>query len=185
MSPSASPSASPANSPNPGASVASFYDLKADAKKGTFDFEVGTLGRVDCAADEDRVAHADISLSRAPSPPREHHSAPVPSQQLKGKVTLIVNTASKCGFTPQYTGLEKLHQQFKDQGLVVLGFPCNQFGGQEPGSEDEIESFCQINHGVTFPLMKKSDVNGEHTSEVYQYVLVRESRAGQGSWGVA
>ena len=78
----------------------------------------------------------------------------------KGKVLLIVNTASKCGFTPQYDGLEDLYQKYKDRGLVIIGFPCDQFGHQEPGTDTEIEEFCRLNHGVTFPLMKKIEVNG-------------------------
>ncbi|MFT5338211.1 MAG: glutathione peroxidase-family protein, partial [Luteibaculaceae bacterium] len=80
--------------------------------------------------------------------------------QLKGKVVLIVNTASKCGFTPQYVGLEELYQKHADQGLVILGFPCNQFGGQEPDSEESIAENCSINFGVTFQLFAKVDVNG-------------------------
>lgn len=79
----------------------------------------------------------------------------------KGKVLLIVNTASKCGFTPQYEGLEALYKTYKDKGLVVLGFPCNQFAGQDPGSDGEIEQFCRLNYGVSFPLFKKGDVRGE------------------------
>jgi glutathione peroxidase len=79
----------------------------------------------------------------------------------EGKVMLIVNTASKCGFTPQLEGLQKLSEEYADQGLVVLGFPCNQFGKQEPGSADAIESFCQINYGVTFPMHAKIEVNGD------------------------
>lgn len=90
--------------------------------------------------------------------------------QYRGKVLLIVNTASKCGFTPQYEGLEYLYQKYKDKGLVVLGFPCNQFANQEPASDDEIASFCELNFGVTFPLMKKIDVNGKEASPVYQYL---------------
>ncbi|KAK4058333.1 Glutathione peroxidase 2 [Microbotryomycetes sp. JL221] len=89
---------------------------------------------------------------------------------LKDKVVLIVNTASKCGFTKQYTGLQKLYDQYKDKGFEIVGFPCNQFGGQEPGTDDEVASFCQLNHGVSFPLMKKSDVNGDHTNEVFKYL---------------
>jgi len=90
--------------------------------------------------------------------------------QLKGKVVLVVNVASNCGFTPQYTGLEGLYKKYKDRDFVILGFPCNQFGGQEPGSDEQITEFCQLNHGVSFPLMKKSDVNGPETNEVYQYL---------------
>ncbi|QIG52812.1 glutathione peroxidase [Altererythrobacter sp. BO-6] len=88
----------------------------------------------------------------------------------KGKVLLVVNTASKCGFTPQYDGLEKLFQQYKDKGFEVLGFPCNQFGAQEPGNADEIEQFCKINFGVTFPLMQKIDVNGPDASPLYDWM---------------
>lgn len=92
---------------------------------------------------------------------------------LKGKlgtVLLVVNTASKCGFTPQYDGLEKLYQQYKDRGFEVLGFPCNQFGAQEPGNAEEIEQFCKINFGVTFPLMAKIDVNGPDASPLYDWM---------------
>jgi len=95
---------------------------------------------------------------------------PISINAYKGKVLLIVNTASECGFTPQYQGLEKLYQQFKDMGVVVLGFPCNQFGHQEPGTEAEIEAFCEKNFGVTFPLFEKIDVNGENTHPLYQYL---------------
>lgn len=87
-----------------------------------------------------------------------------------GKPLLIVNTASGCGFTPQYKGLQALHEQYGGQGLVVLGFPCNQFGGQESGSEDEIASFCELNFGVSFPLMGKIDVNGAAASPLFQWL---------------
>ena len=88
-------------------------------------------------------------------------------KDYKGKVLLVVNTASKCGFTPQYDGLEALYKKYKDQGFVVIGFPCDQFGHQEPGSDAEIEEFCRLNHGVTFPLMAKSDVNGENANAIF------------------
>lgn len=88
----------------------------------------------------------------------------------KDKPILIVNTASKCGLTPQYEGLEALHEQYQDQGLVVLGFPCNQFGRQEPGSESDIEEFCQLNYGVSFPMFAKIDVNGSNTAPIYKYL---------------
>ncbi|MGP4956848.1 glutathione peroxidase [Pseudomonas helleri] len=84
-----------------------------------------------------------------------------------GKAVLVVNTASKCGFTPQYKGLEALWQQYKDQGLVILGFPCNQFGQQEPGDEAEISEFCEVNFGVTFPLFKKVEVNGNNAHPLF------------------
>jgi len=90
--------------------------------------------------------------------------------QFKDKVLLIVNTASKCGFTPQYKGLEAVYKKMHSRGLDVLGFPCNQFGAQEPGSEDEIESFCEINYGVTFPLFAKVDVNGDNATPLFQYL---------------
>lgn len=89
---------------------------------------------------------------------------------FKGKVVLVVNTATKCGLTPQFDGLEQLHQKYKDKGLVVLGFPCNQFKNQEPETNDTIEEVCRINHGVTFQLTKKVDVNGENTHPVYKYL---------------
>ncbi len=88
----------------------------------------------------------------------------------KGKVLLIVNTASKCGFTPQFEGLEALYQQYKDQGLVVIGFPCNQFGAQEPGTHDEIGAFCQKNYGVGFPMMAKVDVNGRNAHPIFAWL---------------
>ena len=87
-----------------------------------------------------------------------------------GKVLLVVNTASKCGFTPQYDGLEKLYEQYKDRGFEVLGFPCNQFGAQEPGDADEIAEFCKVNFGVTFPLMAKIDVNGDGASPLFDWM---------------
>jgi glutathione peroxidase len=95
---------------------------------------------------------------------------PVSLAQFKGKPLLIVNTASACGFTPQFGGLEKLHKTYGERGLVVLGFPCNQFGSQDPGSNDEIASFCQLNYGVTFPMMEKVNVNGEEAHPLYQWL---------------
>jgi glutathione peroxidase len=94
--------------------------------------------------------------------------APADLAQYKGKVLLIVNTASACGFTPQYKGLEQVYQQFRDQGAVVLGFPCNQFGGQESGTEAEIGAFCEKNYGVTFPLFAKVDVNGDGAHPLFR-----------------
>jgi len=89
-----------------------------------------------------------------------------------GKVVLIVNTASKCGFTPQYEGLEKLYKEYKDKGFVILGFPCNQFGNQEPGSAEEISKFCTLNYSVDFPMFMKIDVNGEKADPLYKYLKV-------------
>lgn len=100
-----------------------------------------------------------------------------------GTVLLVVNTASKCGFTPQYDGLEKLYQQFKDKGFEILGFPCNQFGAQEPGSADEIAEFCKVNFGVTFPLMAKIDVNGPGASPLYDW-MKSEAKGLMGSTSV-
>jgi glutathione peroxidase len=94
----------------------------------------------------------------------------VPLDQYKGKPLLIVNTASACGFTPQFAGLEELHKTYGDKGLVVLGFPCNQFGSQDKGSNDEIAEFCQLNYGVSFPMMAKIDVNGSGAHPLYQWL---------------
>jgi glutathione peroxidase len=90
--------------------------------------------------------------------------------EYEGKLVLVVNTASKCGFTKQYAGLEKLYLDYKDRGLVILAFPCNQFGGQEPGEAEEIKTFCQINFGVTFPLFQKIKVNGKEAHPLFQYL---------------
>ncbi|MEY5048455.1 MAG: hypothetical protein RLZZ175_1814 [Bacteroidota bacterium] len=89
---------------------------------------------------------------------------------FKNKVVIVVNTASKCGLTPQYEGLEALYKKYKDKGLVILGFPCNQFGNQEPGNTNEIESFCQINYGVSFPIFEKIDVNGDNAHPIFVYL---------------
>lgn len=95
---------------------------------------------------------------------------PVALDRYRGKALLIVNTASACGFTPQYQGLEELQRRYADQGLVVLGFPCNQFGRQEPGSEAEIGAFCEKNYGVTFPLFAKIDVNGDDAHPLFRFL---------------
>ncbi len=95
---------------------------------------------------------------------------PVDLASYRGHVLLVVNTASQCGYTPQYEGLEKLYRMYADQGLVVLGFPCNQFGAQEPGSAGEIETFCEKNYGVSFPLFAKIDVNGPAADPLYVYL---------------
>jgi glutathione peroxidase len=100
-----------------------------------------------------------------------------------GTVLLVVNTASKCGFTPQYDGLEKLYQQFADKGFEVLGFPCNQFGAQEPGNADEIAEFCKVNFGVTFPLMAKVDVNGDAASPLFDW-MKKEAKGLMGSTSI-
>lgn len=94
----------------------------------------------------------------------------VSMSEYKGKVVLIVNTASKCGFTKQYEGLEELYEKYKDQGFVILGFPCNQFGAQEPGGNEEIKNFCTSTFSVTFPMMSKIDVNGENADPLYKFL---------------
>lgn len=99
---------------------------------------------------------------------------PVTLDAYKGKVALMVNVASKCGLTPQYEGLEKLYEKFQDKGFVVLGFPCNQFLEQEPGSESEIQEFCSLNYGVKFPLFSKIDVNGPNTHPLYQFLRAQQ-----------
>ncbi|MDP9605510.1 glutathione peroxidase [Variovorax sp. NFACC27] len=95
---------------------------------------------------------------------------PVKLSTFKGKVLLIVNTASNCGFTPQFAGLEALHEKYADKGLAVLGFPSNQFGGQDPGTNEEIGAFCTKNYGVSFPMMEKIDVNGSNAAPLYQWL---------------
>jgi glutathione peroxidase len=99
-----------------------------------------------------------------------------PLSAYSGKVALVVNTASQCGFTPQFEGLEQLHQQYADRGFVVLGFPCNQFGGQEPWDEEAIGSFCRRNYGVSFPMFARVDVNGEHAHPLFRWL--RQERGG-------
>lgn len=103
-----------------------------------------------------------------------------PLSEYSGKVLLIVNTASKCGFTPQFEGLEKVFEKYKAQGLMVLGFPCNQFGSQDPGANSEIGEFCQRNYGVSFPMFAKIDVNGAKAHPLYQY-LTKEAKGLLGS----
>ncbi|KAJ6138346.1 hypothetical protein N7471_004832 [Penicillium samsonianum] len=105
--------------------------------------------------------------------PVDKKGAPFPLSSLNGKVVLVVNTASKCGFTPQFEGLEKLYQNLKTQypdDFTVIGFPCNQFGSQDPGSDDDIQSFCQLNYGVTFPVLGKLDVNGANAAPVWTFL---------------
>lgn len=101
--------------------------------------------------------------------------------QYKGKVLIIANTASQCGLTPQYGELEKLYEKYKDQGLEILGFPCNQFGAQEPGSSEEAESFCKVNFGVTFPVFSKVEVNGEGADPLFEYLREQQPGVGEDS----
>jgi len=102
--------------------------------------------------------------------PKTIDGAPQSLDAYKGKTLLVVNVASKCGFTPQYAGLESTYRKFKDKGLVVLGFPCDQFGHQEPGDESEIKQFCSLKYDVTFPMFAKIDVNGANTAPLYRYL---------------
>lgn len=101
---------------------------------------------------------------------RQINGQSVPLSEFTGKVMLIVNTASQCGFTPQFGGLEELHKTYAGKGLAVLGFPCNQFGSQDPGSDSEIAEFCQVNYGVSFPMMSKIDVNGPTAHPLYKWL---------------
>ncbi len=110
---------------------------------------------------------------------------PVKLEQYKGKVLLIVNTASKCGFTGQYDGLQKLYETYQDKGFVILGFPSNDFMGQEPGTHDEIQSFCKLNYGVTFPLFEKTGVKGKGQHALYAYLTSKQTNpefSGKISW---
>ena len=98
---------------------------------------------------------------------------PYPLSQHKGKVILIVNVASKCGYTNQYKGLEELYKKYVEKGLMILGFPCNQFGAQEPGTDEEIQTFCKLTYDVTFPILAKIDVNGEKADPLYKFLKVQ------------
>lgn len=128
-----------------------------------------------------------LVLSPNPSPSfydlsfNDIQGKPQKMDQFKGKVVLVVNTASQCGFTSQYAGLQKLYSEFKDKGFVVLGFPSNQFGGQEPGSDQEIRMFCEQNYKVSFPLFSKSDVKGEGKNPIFQF-LVENQKAKEPGW---
>lgn len=108
---------------------------------------------------------------------RDSFGDDIPFSTYEGKVLLIVNTASKCGFTPQFQGLQALYDEYQEKGLDILGFPCNQFAGQDPGTNEEIRSFCQINYGVTFPIFEKIKVNGKDAAPLYQYLKKQKSGA--------
>lgn len=114
---------------------------------------------------------------------RQIDGKPVPLSRFKGKVLLIVNTASKCGFTPQFEGLETLYEKYATKGLAVLGFPSNQFGSQDPGTNEEIGAFCVQNYGVSFPMMEKIDVNGSNAAPLYKW-LVKEAPGFLGSTAI-
>ncbi|WLT31675.1 glutathione peroxidase [Geothrix sp. PMB-07] len=131
---------------------------------------VGTLPSL--AAERNPMSLHEITLNTLDGKPQSLAA-------YKGKVVLAVNVASECGFTPQYAGLQKLYSELKDKGLVILGFPCNQFGGQEPGTAAQIETFCQKNYGVTFPLFEKLEVKGPHQAPVYAFLTAKN---GEPSW---
>jgi glutathione peroxidase len=105
---------------------------------------------------------------------------PAPLAEYRGKVVLIVNVASKCGYTPQYTGLEKIYEKYKDQGFVILGFPANNFGGQEPGTNEEIKTFCSSKYQVTFPMYSKVSVKGADSTPLYQFLTDKQSNPATG-----
>jgi glutathione peroxidase len=115
---------------------------------------------------------ASLSLTRL-------DGTPFPTSELTGKAVLFVNVASKCGLTPQYEALQALYTAKKDQGLVIVGVPSNQFGAQEPGTKEEIATFCKVNYGVTFPLLEKQDVNGPSRSPLYQWLVASEAGGGK------
>jgi glutathione peroxidase len=130
----------------------------------------------------DLIASLPLHFQSTPPPitanlPTTEKGQPVPLETYKGKVILIVNTASKCGFTPQYEGLEALYKKLSTthpNQFVILGFPCNQFGSQEPGTDDDIQSFCQINYGVSFPIMGKTDVNGDKANPLFEWLKAEQ-----------
>ncbi len=115
--------------------------------------------------------------------PADRSGKPRSLEDYEGQVLLIVNTASKCGFTPQFAGLEELFEEYKDRGLTILGFPCNQFGAQDPGSNEEIQEFCQLNYGVSFPMFGKLEVNGPNADPLFKY-LKKEARGSLGSTSI-
>jgi glutathione peroxidase len=103
-------------------------------------------------------------------------SKEIPIESYKGQIILVVNTASKCGFAPQYKGLQKIYEKYKDKNFVILAFPCNQFGGQEPGNNKEIKEFCSLNYGVTFPMFSRAEVNGKNAHPFFKYLKKKITR---------
>ncbi len=137
------------------------------------------------------LATVDVSMAEDKAPPAlafkmdSLEGKPVELKQYAGKVVMVVNVASECGLTPQYTDLQAVFSKYKDKGLVVLGFPCNQFGGQEPGSSKEISEFCTKNYGVTFDMFSKVDVNGANACDLYKYLTTQDTKpqgSGKISW---
>lgn len=125
------------------------------------------------------LALTGLTLAGPPAPLTQLDGKPLDPAVTAGKVVLYVNVASQCGNTPQYAGLQKVYDTYKERGLVIIGVPCNQFGGQEPGAPAEIQSFCKLNYGVSFPLLNKQDVNGPGRSELYRSLV--SSPAGGGA----
>ncbi len=144
-----------------------FFPIKGPIMKLTVHLALilGIATAMSYAADPDAASHPIFGQKM-----KSLAGETVDLSKYRGKVLLIVNTASRCGATPQYADLQKLHETYKDQGLVVLGFPCNQFGAQEPGTADEIAQFCEKNYGVTFDMFAKIDVNGEDAASLYKYL---------------
>jgi glutathione peroxidase len=146
---------------------------------------VSRLGSIPLDADQDHSTaspRGGFPVNEPSQPAIYEFSAPLPDGrarslgEFRGQVLLVVNTASKCGFTPQYAGLEELYRAYKHRGFAVLGFPCNQFGAQEPGSPAEIGAFCEKNYGVSFPIFAKIDVNGQHAHPLYNFL--KQSKPG-------
>jgi glutathione peroxidase len=139
-----------------------------------------TLIAAGCARGVDAAPPAAGASAAAPTAPRtltRLDGSPLPAEALQGKAVLYVNVASECGYTGQYAGLQALSERFAARGLVVVGVPCNQFGGQEPGSAEQIQSFCKLNYGVDFPLLEKQDVNGAGRSALYQWLVAADPTA--------
>lgn len=141
-----------------------------------------TLGAVITMAIAMNDAHADEPKSAFDFEMKSLGGESVDLEKYKGKVVLVANTASRCGATPQYADLQALYEKYKDDGLVILGFPCNQFGGQEPGTSEQISSFCQVNYGVTFPMFSKVDVNGADEAPLFSYLKSTAEDSGDVSW---
>jgi len=125
---------------------------------------------------------ADAPKSALDFEMKDIHGKPVPLSTYKGEVLLVVNVASRCGYTPQYKELQAIYKKYADQGFKVIGFPCNQFGGQEPGTEKDILSFCTDNYDVSFPMMSKIDVKGGEQAPLYRYLTANETHGGEVKW---
>ena len=137
-----------------------------------------------------KIKHSEVKMEHASASTTDYRQIPFNTIDgketnlgaFKGKVVLVVNVASKCGFTPQYKGLEALYEKYKDKGLVVVGFPANNYGGQEPGTNDEIKTFCTTNFSVTFPMMSKVSVNGDDKHPLFAYLTEKSSIPGPIKW---